>query len=128
MRPTMLVVERPDADRLSTRKLVLESAKFNVVNATSERETIETLTRLDVDAVVLPLELRGSTCDDLVRAAKKARPTVKVVVPQSAHCAPSEHIDARYNLFDPGSLVAVCRELFGDPLAHELAEEQEQEQ
>ena len=45
VRPCFLVIDREYASSISTRKLVIETAKLNVITAYSGAEAIETLKR-----------------------------------------------------------------------------------
>jgi CheY-like chemotaxis protein len=122
MRPNLMVIEIPDAERVSTRKLVLEAAKFNVLTATSAQEAIAMLTRLDLDGVILPLHLEGTTCRELAEQLRDIRPGVKILAPRDSDC---DDLVTYYPHFDPASLVHLCRQLFGDPLATERKEQAE---
>jgi CheY-like chemotaxis protein len=54
VRPCFLVVDREFPGSISTRKLVIETAKFNVLTAYSGEEAIETLKRFPaIDGIVL---------------------------------------------------------------------------
>ena len=62
-RPCFLVVDREHAGSISTRKLVIETAKLNVITAFSGREALETLARFPkVDAVVLDANMPDMPC------------------------------------------------------------------
>lgn len=53
-RPCFLVVDREHSGSISTRKLVIETAKFNVITAYSSDEAIDTLRRFPaVSGIVL---------------------------------------------------------------------------
>ena len=43
IRPCFLVIDHEFPDSISTRKLVLETAKYNVITAYSGNEAVETL-------------------------------------------------------------------------------------
>lgn len=115
MRPVLLIVDDPEPDKLSTSKLVLETAKFNVLNASSVDEAIDILSRLDLHGVILQGS-RGQNCEELLQRLRNVRPATKVLVPEGTFCT----ADRQYPLFDPGRLVAICRELFGDPVRIEI--------
>lgn len=54
IRPCFLVVDSEHASSISTRKLVLETAKYNVITVYSCQEAVETLNRFpQVHAVVI---------------------------------------------------------------------------
>jgi hypothetical protein len=54
VRPCLLIVEPEPAEALSTRKLVVETGKFNVITAYSGEEALASLERFPgVDGVVV---------------------------------------------------------------------------
>ena len=61
MRPIILVADPPDPETLSTRKLVLESAKFNVLTATSMEEAHEILDACPVAAAIFHERALGAS-------------------------------------------------------------------
>ena len=83
-RLSFLIVEAEPAQGLSTRKLLIESAKHNVITAYSAKEGQEMFERFPrVDGVVIDGELNGG--DKLakqVKAAKSQNPRYRIV---SAH-------------------------------------------
>jgi len=58
-RPVFLVIEVEQPDGLSTRKLVLETAKYNVLTAHSGKEGIEIAETHPVQALVLHHEINS---------------------------------------------------------------------
>jgi response regulator RpfG family c-di-GMP phosphodiesterase len=68
IRPCFLVVDQEHSGSISTRKLVIETAKFNVITAYSGAEALETLNKFPgVDAVVLDAGVRDIPCTALVK-------------------------------------------------------------
>ena len=66
VRPCFLVIDREFPGSISTRKLVIETAKFNVLTAYSAQEAIETLKTFSaVQGVVLDSEVAGMPCERL---------------------------------------------------------------
>ena len=112
IRPCFLVIDREYAGSISTRKLVIETAKFNVLTAYSGQEAIETLTRFPgVDGVVLDAGVHDVPCSDLVKALKKIRPAIPVVVvatPRQSMCEGADHL---LESFVPEKLLALLRTL-----------------
>lgn len=81
MRPIILVADPPDPETLSTRKLVLESAKFNVLTATSMDEAYEILDACPVAAAVFHDRALGeSNPAAIVAKLKKKIPDTPVIV------------------------------------------------
>jgi hypothetical protein len=70
-RPCFLVIDREFPGSLSTRKLVLETAKFNVITVYSGREGLETLRRFPaIDGIVT---WRIYSLMNLCRASSRGR-------------------------------------------------------
>jgi CheY-like chemotaxis protein len=111
-RPCYLVVDREFAGSISTRKLVIETAKFNVVTAYSSKEAVETLRRFPaMDGAVIDIGVDDIHCDELVRQLKAISPGLPVIAisgPREPDCPPAD-----YNLesFEPGPLLDLLRKL-----------------
>ncbi len=116
-RPTFLVVEPEPGFALSSRKLVMETAKYNVITAHSWREARELFGRFPaVEAVIVTNEVdEGVPCHEFVRHVKQQGPklTVIVLTPNEHHCC--EGADHIVRSHDPDSLLDLLRTLFGDP-------------
>jgi DNA-binding NtrC family response regulator len=112
VRPCFLIIDREFVSSISTRKLVIESAKFNVITAYSSAEAIETLKKYPaVNGVVLDAGLRDMPCTDLVSTLKSLQPKLPVIVvhaPGSAACQGADHL---LESFDPRRLLAVLERL-----------------
>ncbi len=79
-RPCFLVVDTEHAGSISTRKLVLETAKYNVLTAYSCKEAVEHLERFPrVHGVVLNGASRDGAMPSLLRELVKL-PEVKLIV------------------------------------------------
>jgi DNA-binding response OmpR family regulator len=102
---------------LSARKLVLESAKFNVITAHSSHEALELCDQFpNVAALIVHSSLRGD-CGELVARFKKGhakRPAILLTPSQSASC---DGVDHQISSHDPEALLGLLRSLFGDPRA-----------
>jgi CheY-like chemotaxis protein len=111
-RPCFLVVDREFPGSISTRKLVLETAKFNVITAYTGKEAIAILRRFPaVDGVVMDGEMDDIPADDLTRLIKKISPDTPVIV----ICAPGgpacPSADYRVESFQPQLLLDRLRRL-----------------
>ena len=110
-RPCFLVIDREFAGSISTRKLVLETAKFNVVTAYSGTEAVETLRRFPaMNGCVVDTGVADIECNDLVRQLKEITPGLPVI----AICAPAHSCDAADHLitsFAPAPLLNLLRSL-----------------
>jgi DNA-binding response OmpR family regulator len=111
-RPCFLVVDREFSANISTRKLIIETAKFNVITAYSGHEALTTVDRFPaIDGIVLDAGLRDMPANDVVIDIKKRYPALPIVV----ICAPgaNECPGADYHLefFDPAKLLALLQNL-----------------
>ena len=111
IRPCFLVIDREFPGSISTRKLVLETAKFNVLTAYSGLEGLQMFRRFPaLDGVVMDGELKDVPPDELVQNFKAVRPDVPIVVisPLGDGCA-----SADYNLesYHPAKLLETLRGL-----------------
>jgi len=125
-RPCFLVVDREFPGSISTRKLVIETAKFNVITAYSGSEALEMMRRFPViDGVVMDGELDDIPAEYLTQEIKKVVPGVPVIVispPGSADC-PSA--DVVLESFQPAKLLETLRKL--KPKESEEIEKQEED-
>jgi DNA-binding NtrC family response regulator len=112
VRPCFLVVDRETSTGISTRKLVIETAKFNVVTAYSSHEAIEVLRKFPaIDGVVTDSGMTDMPCHELVLALKAIKPGLPVIVvasPRHGRCDPADHI---LESFDPRELLALLQRL-----------------
>ncbi|MDP9050895.1 MAG: response regulator [Acidobacteriota bacterium] len=111
-RPCFLVVDREFSANISTRKLIIETAKFNVITAYSGRESLETAERFPaIDGVVLDAGLRDMPADDVVNTLKKRYPKLPIIV----ICAPGADdcpaADYHLEFFDPATLLELLQKL-----------------
>lgn len=104
-RPCFLVVDREYAGSISTRKLVIETAKLNVITAYSGAEALATLERFPmIDGIVLDAGVRDVGCEELVEQLKAIRDLVIVVigVPRVTHCSRADYF---FESFEPVKLL-----------------------
>ena len=115
-RPTVLVVEPEPEQALSTRKLVLETAKFNVLTAHSGREFIELVHRFPkVDCTIIHGQIDDIPCEALLAEAKKTNPkvtTVFLAARLGERCKGADHVISSHH---PEAVLDLLRKLFGDP-------------
>ncbi len=113
-RPTFIVAEPEPEQALSSRKLLLETFKFNVITAHSEPEMIELLdTFPNVDAVILHDDMAGSTTD-MVKRIKTRVPSLKVVALSPRVENSSGMADHVVDSHSPEQLLQLLQSLFGD--------------
>lgn len=112
IRPCYLVVDRETSSAISTRKLIIETAKFNVITAYSSKEAIATLEKFpNINGVVADAGIEDMPCGQLVAGLKQVRPGITVIVictPRYAECS-----GADYSLesFSPKVLLALLEKL-----------------
>jgi CheY-like chemotaxis protein len=112
VRPCFLVIDREFISSISTRKLVIESAKFNVITAYNSAEAIDTLRKFPaVNGAVLDAGMRDMPCSELVRALKAIQPQLPVVVVQAPGAATCQGADHLLESFDPKHLLAVLERM-----------------
>lgn len=115
-RPTLLVAEPEPEQALSTRKLVLETGKFNVITAHSGREFLELLRLFPkVDCAIVHSQLSDVSCAEMFAAAKKANPKLATIFLSARVQAKCKDADRVISSHQPETLLEVIRELFGDP-------------
>ena len=111
-RPCFLVVDRETSTGISTRKLILETAKFNVITAYSSQEAIDTLRKFPaLDGCVTDAGMTDMACDDLLAQLKALRPDMPLVVidtPAGTSCDLATHT---LDTFDPARLLALLQSL-----------------
>lgn len=118
IRPCFLVIDKEFAGSISTRKLVIETAKFNVITAYSGREAIDTLHRFPgVSGIVLDAGVGDISATELCKTLKTMQSDVPIVVvgrPGKPHAPDADHyIDS----FDPGKVLELLRALEPGPTA-----------
>jgi len=112
MRPCFLVVDREFPGSISTRKLVIETAKFNVLTAYSATEAVELLKRFPaVSGVVIDDGIEGISTERLVAELKLLHadlPVVVVAAPGERRC---EGADFQVRSFEPAKLLETLRSI-----------------
>jgi DNA-binding response OmpR family regulator len=112
-RPCILVIDHEFPGTISTRKLVIETAKFNVITAYSSKEGLETLARFpNVDGVVLNAGNHDLPCVDVVAAILQRHPAVPIITTSDSgddDCSGAHHT---VRAFDPAALLEKLRSLF----------------
>ena len=123
VRPTFLVVEAEPGNALSTRKLVLETAKFNVLTAHSWREAGELFELFPrVNAVIVSKEVgNGPGCANFIRQVKQRNPELTAIFLSPNHGRSCDGADHVISSHEPHTLVELVRSLFGDPRPEDTA-------
>jgi CheY-like chemotaxis protein len=112
IRPCFLVVDREFSANISTRKLIIETAKFNVITAYSGVEALESVARFPaLDGIVLDAGLRDMPAEDVVRQLKASHPKIPIIVicaPGADECPEADH---HLEFFDPARLLELLQSL-----------------
>jgi DNA-binding response OmpR family regulator len=112
LRPCFLVIDREFPGSISTRKLVIETAKFNVLTAYSGKEAIELFKLFPaVSGVVLDGGLDDPPSSVVAREIKAIKPTVPVIVIAAPGFTGCPQADYQLESFDPAKLLEILRGL-----------------
>jgi len=116
-RLTFLIVEAEPEEGLSTRKLLIETAKHNVLTAYNGQEGKETLNRFpEVDAIVFDMGVTDVSCEEFQEHVKKSQGRYEFIAlcksddeeSRARRCA-NEVISAH----DPAGLLNMLEHKFG---------------
>src|SRR5690348_17064368 len=114
-RPTLIVAEPEPGQALSTRKLVLETAKFNVLTAHSTDEAFDVFQSFPNASCVIAVEGETVDCERILKFARTIRGDILLIALSPRHgfrCGSANH---HLSSHDPESLVRLVRSLLGDP-------------
>jgi DNA-binding NtrC family response regulator len=112
IRPCFLVIDREFPGSISTRKLVIETAKFNVLTAYSGREALEVFKRFPaVDGVVLDGGIDDISAEELTEELKAMQPKIPVVVIAFPGFDGCPRADFHLESFSPAKLLEILRGL-----------------
>ncbi len=114
-RPTLLVAEPEPDQALSTRKLVLETGKFNVLTAHSTLEALDVLRQFpNISAAVL-VDSKVIDCDRVAAGIRKASSKLPIIAlsPHPGYSCPAA--DHHLSSYEPQELLDLIRSLVGDP-------------
>lgn len=113
-RPVFLVIEVEQPEGLSTRKLVLETAKYNVMTAYSGKEGLDIFAQHPVDAVVVHNGIRDMKCDEVAARIKRERPDMPVIALAANETAACGAADTVLTSHDPGLLLEKLQQILKD--------------
>lgn len=113
LRPCFLVVDTEHAGSISTRKLVLETAKYNVITAYSCMEAIAVLERFArVHGVVIDSAMRDGHVGDFWCALARLPEVKLIVVGENPNGIGTRRPDAVVQSFAPARLLESLATLF----------------
>ena len=111
-RPCFLVIDREFPGSISTRKLVIETAKFNVLTAYSGKEALEIFNRFqNVNGVVLDGGLEDVSASEVAREIKQVQPKMPIIVIATPGFTGCPEADFQLESFDPAKLLEILRNL-----------------
>jgi DNA-binding response OmpR family regulator len=114
-RPTILVAEPEPSEALSVRKLVLETAKFNVLTAHSTREAMDIFHSFPNISAVIAVEADNIDCETITTTVKDGAPKIPAIALSARagyRCGAADH---HVSSHEPEQLLRLVRELLGDP-------------
>lgn len=113
-RPCFLVVDDEFPGSISSRKLVIETAKYNVITAYSAKEAAETLRRFPkVDGVVLGVGMGPQVCRQLIEEFREINQEVPLILTTSDGEGDICGADHAVPSFNPAKLLEKLQSLFG---------------
>jgi len=113
-RLAFLVVEAEAAQGLSTRKLLLESARHNVLTAYSPAEGARMFQRFPhVDVVAIDGSFGEQICGGLVKQLKGQNPAIRIVAFVANVGAQCDWADETTSSHDPAGLLRLLEEMGG---------------
>ncbi len=114
-RPAFIVAEPEPEQALSSRKILLETFKYNVITAHSVAETLD-LVRLfpNVDALIVHCGIPEFNAEDLIKVMKKSVPQLPIIAltPTEQDLKWADHVVYSHN---PQELLDLVQQKFGDP-------------
>jgi DNA-binding NtrC family response regulator len=111
-RPCFIVADRNFSRNISTRKLVIETAKLNVITAYSGSETVRTLERFpNIDGIVMDSTVDDIPLEELIAKLKSLGPKIPVILICSPGTVGSPSADYQVESFQPGPLLELLQSL-----------------
>ena len=107
-----MVIDREFPGSISTRKLVIETAKFNVITAYSGMEAYETAQRFPaLSGAVVDGGTEDIPCAKLCGMLKELLPNLPIIVIAGPGFAGCPYADLTLETFEPAKLLDALREL-----------------
>jgi hypothetical protein len=106
VRLVVLMVEVEQPEGISARKLILETARHNVITAYSEGDAVKLLQRFpNVDLAVIHTELEDKAFESTVRRLRGVRPELYIVAISPVGPHHEEGVDSVLSSHDPQALL-----------------------
>jgi CheY-like chemotaxis protein len=113
VRLVVLMVEVEQPEGISSRKLVLETARHNVLTAYSGDGAVNLLQRFpNVDLAILHTELHGKEFESTVRRLKEVRPDLYIVAISPVDRGKLEGVNTILPSHDPQELLEFLAKRF----------------
>jgi CheY-like chemotaxis protein len=113
MRLVVLMVEVEQPEGISARKLILETARHNVITAYSRAGAMELLRRFpNIDLAVVHTELESSSFAETVRDLKGLRPDLPVVAISPHPDREMDGVDYTVSSYEPQLLLQLLADQF----------------
>ena len=115
VRPSFIVAEPEPEQALSSRKLLLETFKFNVITAHSVGETLEMVELFPkCDALIVHCGLPGFDGGEAIKTVRMASPKMPIIAltPTERELKWADHVVHSHH---PQELLDLVQRLFGDP-------------
>ena len=129
LRPCFLVIDREHSVSISTRKLVIETAKFNVITAYSGAEAVRAFKKFpNVDGIVVDAGLKDISCSDLISEIRQLRSDVPVIVVGNTERHPCSDATHRLEGFNPKKILGFLQQLYPSETAEISSRENELEE
>jgi hypothetical protein len=113
IRLVVLMVEVEQPEGISSRKLILETARHNVLTAYSGDGAVYLLERFpNVDLAIIHTELEGKEFETTVRRLKEMRPDLYIVAISPVDSGKQEGVNAVLPSYDPQELLEFLAKRF----------------
>ena len=115
IRPILIVIDPPDAQHISHRKLALELEKFNVLTAFTAGEVLATAQRVDVDGFVLDCDPGVAGSNQLCDLLKQRYPKIPIFATVGDKARGPKTADYLIEGNDPRTLLDAVLKRFSKP-------------
>jgi hypothetical protein len=106
VRLIILMVEVEQPEGISARKLILETARHNVITAYCEEDAVNLLRRFPaVDLAIVHTELEDSAFESTVRGLKQVRPDLYLIAISPVGASDKVTVDAVLSSHNPQELL-----------------------
>jgi hypothetical protein len=113
VRLIILMVEVEQPEGISARKLILETARHNVISAYCEEDAVELLRRFPgVDLAVVHTELEDSAFESTVRRLKEVRPDLYIIAISPVGAGNKAAVNSVLSSHDPQELLEFLAKRF----------------